>query len=95
MTGMPAAGGSAHLPMHVPLLALAVALPFVLLLLMLGMELVERPLRRGDASEELLEFLDRAQPEEVETFVREGYSPALEKYWNRRRPGRLRVGRSR
>jgi hypothetical protein len=40
-------------------------------------------------------FLETARPEEVETFVSEGYAPALERYWKRRRLSRLLPGRAR
>lgn len=84
----------------VPLLSLGLLLPFVLLLLMMSMERVERPLRIDSVSEELENFLDTARPEEVEVFVSQGYAEAMERYWKRRRitrllpavlPGRTRV----
>lgn len=77
------------------LLPLALLLPVLLLLLMLGMEKVEGPLREDAVSEELESFLDAARPDEVETFVSEGFAPALDRYWSRRRFGRLRPGRGR
>ena len=70
-------------------------LPLLLLLLMLGMERVEGPLREDAVSEQLESFLDSARPDEVETFVSEGFAPALDRYWKRRRLGRLLPGRSR
>jgi hypothetical protein len=73
----------------VPLLPLTLMLPLVLLGLMLAMERVERPLRIDSVSDELESFLDAARPEEVETFVSEGFAPALERYWRRRRLSRL------
>ncbi len=79
----------------VSLLLLALALPVLLLGLMLAMERVERPLRVDSVSDQLEAFLDSARPEEVETFVSEGYAPALERYWRRRRLGRLLPGRTR
>lgn len=79
----------------VPLLLLALALPVLLLGLMLAMERVERPLRVDSVSDQLEAFLDSARPEEVETFVSEGYAPALERYWRRRRLSRLLPGRTR
>ena len=79
----------------VSLLLVALLLPVGLLLLMLGMERVERPLRVDSVSEQLQAFLDSARPEEVETFVSEGFAPALDRYWKRRRLGRLLPGRSR
>lgn len=77
------------------ILLLGLLLPFLLLLLMLSMERVERPLRLDTVSEELENFLDTARPDEVETFVSEGYAPALERYWRRRRLSRLLPGRTR
>ena len=76
-------------------LLLGLLLPVALLLLMLAMEHVERPLRREAVNEQLEAFLDTARPEEVETFVSEGYAPALERYWRRRRLTRLLPGRTR
>ncbi len=76
------------------LLPLALLLPVLLLLLMLGMERVEGPLREDAVSEQLEGFLDTARPDEVETFVSEGFAPALDRYWRRRRR-RLLPGRSR
>ena len=58
--------------------------PVALLLLMLVMERVERPLRRESIGEQLVDFLETARPDEVETYVSEGFAPALERYWGRR-----------
>ena len=77
------------------LLPVTLLLPFLLLLLMLGMERVEGPLREDAVSEQLESFLDSARPDEVETFVSEGFAPALDRYWKRRRLGRLLPGRGR
>jgi len=79
----------------VHLIALGLLAPFALLLLMLGMERVERPLRVDSVSDQLESFLDSARPDEVESFVREGYAPALERYWSRRGLSRLIPGRAR
>ena len=79
----------------VPFLPLTLLLPLVLLGLMLAMERVERPLRLESVSDELESFLDSARPEEVETFVSEGFAPALERYWRRRRLSRLLPSRPR
>ena len=76
-------------------LLLALLLPLGLLALMLGMERVERPLRVGVVDDQLEQFLDSARPEEVETYVSEGFAPALERYWRRRRLSRLLPGRAR
>ena len=77
------------------LLPLTLLLPVMLLLLMLGMEKIEGPLREDAVSEQLESFLDSARPDEVETFVSEGFAPALDRYWKRRRLGRLLPGRGR
>jgi hypothetical protein len=63
---------------------LVLTLPLALLGLMLAMERVERPLRREALGEQLLEFLDSARPDEVETYVQQGFAPALDSYWRRR-----------
>ena len=77
-------------------LLLGLLLPLALLGLMLSMERVERPLRQeSDVDDQLETFLDTARPDEVETFVSEGYAPALERYWRRRRLARLLPGRTR
>ena len=78
-----------------PLLLIAMLLPFGLLLLMLAMERVEAPLRAEAVGEEIEIFLEGARPEEVETFVSEGFAPALERYWRRRRFSKLLPGRAR
>ncbi|MCW2674524.1 MAG: hypothetical protein JWP14_3113 [Frankiales bacterium] len=77
-------------------LPLGLLLPLALLGLMLAMERVERPLREESVVNDQLEtFLETARPDEVETFVSEGYAPALERYWRRRRLSRLLPGRAR
>ncbi|MBV9098798.1 MAG: hypothetical protein JO079_12155 [Frankiaceae bacterium] len=63
---------------------LALAFPGVLLLLLLAMERVEAPLRVESVGDQLVEFLERARPDEVETFVSQGLGEALDRYWNRR-----------
>ena len=77
------------------MLLVALLLPVGLLLLMLGMERVERPLRVDSVSEQLENFLETARPEEVETYVSQGFAPALERYWRRRRLSRLLPTRTR
>jgi hypothetical protein len=80
----------------VSVLLLGLLLPLALLGLMLAMERVERPLREEtEVNDQLETFLDTARPDEVETFVSEGYAPALERYWRRRRLSRLLPGRGR
>lgn len=63
---------------------LALVFPGVLLLLLLAMERVEAPLRVESVGDQLAEFLDRARPDEVETFISQGLGEALDRYWNRR-----------
>ena len=76
-------------------LLIALLLPLGLLALLLGMERVEQPLPVESVSEQLEQFLDSARPEEVETYVSQGFAPALERYWRRRRLTRLLPGRAR
>ena len=68
----------------VPAVALGLLFPFVLMLLALLMERVERPVTGDSLVDQLELFLATAKPEEVETFVRGGYAVALEMYWRRR-----------
>lgn len=77
------------------LLLFAMLLPVLLLVLMLAMEHVERPLRQAAVTDQIEAFLDQAGPEDVEEFVRQGFGPALESYWRRRRFARLIPGRAR
>jgi hypothetical protein len=77
----------------VEVLSLALVFPVLLLGLMLLMERVERPLRVDSVSDQLTSFLESARPDEVETYVSEGFAPALERYWRRRRLTRLLPGR--
>ena len=65
-------------------------LPAGLMALLVVMDHVERPLRRASVTELLETFLDTAQPEEVEIFVSQGFGPALDTYWRRRRLTRVR-----
>jgi hypothetical protein len=72
------------------LMLAALAFPFALMLLMLAMERVEEPLRvdqlGADVRGLIAEDEDAGVPaDQVESLVREGYGPALERYWRRRR----------
>jgi hypothetical protein len=72
------------------LMLTALAMPFALLLLMLAMERVEEPLRVDQLGQDVRGLLhpdeDAEVPaDQVESLVREGYGPALERYWRRRR----------
>lgn len=59
--------------------------PVFLLAALMLMEWVERPLRVDEVGVQLESFFSNARPEELETFVSEGYAPALDRYWRRRR----------
>ncbi|HSP37837.1 MAG TPA: hypothetical protein VLR26_08790 [Frankiaceae bacterium] len=72
------------------LLLTALAMPFVLMLLMLAMERVEEPLRVDQAGQDVRGLLHpdhdaKVLADQVESLVRESYGPALERYWRRRR----------
>ena len=73
------------------LMLTAFVVPFALLLLMLAMERVEEPLRVDEVGHDIRGLLsvddeDAGVPaDQVESLVREGYGPALERYWRRRR----------
>jgi hypothetical protein len=69
---------------------LALLFPLAMLAALIGMERVEQPLRVDELGLDLESFLDTARPEEVETFVSEGFGPALDRYWKRR--GKAAVG---
>jgi hypothetical protein len=69
---------------------LALLFPLAMLAALIGMEHVEQPLRVDELGLDLESFLDTARPEEVETFVSEGFGPALDRYWKRR--GKAAVG---
>ncbi len=73
---------------------LALVFPLILLAFLLLMERVERPLRVDAVGEQIESFLATARPDELEEFVREGFAPALDGYWRRRRMARLLPGRA-
>lgn len=66
--------------------------PFVLLAFVLIMGRVEQPLSRIAVERQIEHFLDDANPEELDTFVREGPDPALSRFRVRRGLSRLRRG---
>ena len=68
---------------------LVVFFPFVLLAFMILMERVESPLRTVAVENRVEQFLDEARPEEMDTFVREGFPAALNQYGRRRKLTRL------
>ena len=63
---------------------LALAFPGVLLALLIAMERVEAPLRDEAVGDQVVDFLDSARPDEVETFVSQGFADSLDRYWKRR-----------
>jgi hypothetical protein len=76
------------------MILLSLAFPAVLLGLLLLMERVESPLRDEAIGDQLVDFLDTARPDEVETFVSQGLATALDRYWRRRSlRSRLLTGR--
>jgi hypothetical protein len=68
------------------------AFPFLLLGFVLLMGRVEEPLNQIAVERQLEQFLDDANPEELDTFVREGTVSALTRFRNRLGLGRLRRG---
>jgi hypothetical protein len=73
---------------------LVLLFPFVLLGFMLLMERVENPLRTVAVHDRVEEFLEEARPDEMDTFVREGFPAALDQYGNRRGLSRLLARRA-
>ncbi|WP_338183949.1 hypothetical protein [Jatrophihabitans sp.] len=72
---------------------LVLAFPFVLLAFMLLMGKVEEPLSRVAVEREIEQFLDDANPDEIDTFIREGTDSGLSRF--RQRLGRGLRRRSR
>lgn len=68
---------------------LVVFFPFILLGFMIIMERVESPLRTVSMEHRVEEFLEGARPEEMDTFVREGFPAALNQYGHRRKLARF------
>ncbi len=64
-------------------LLFALLFPVALMTGTMLMERVEAPLRREAIGEQVVRFLETARPDEVETFVSEGFAPALDRYWQR------------
>lgn len=71
---------------------LVVLFPIVLLLFLLFMERVEEPLNQVADERDIEQFLDDANPEELEAFVREGTDSALSRFRQRLGLRRLRRG---
>ncbi|AZI59341.1 hypothetical protein EH165_02190 [Nakamurella antarctica] len=70
---------------------LVLLFPLMLLVFAVLMERLESRLRNVSMSEgDIEEFLDQAQPDEVNTFIREGWGRALAVFRLRRKPRRGR-----
>jgi len=63
---------------------LVILFPLLLMAFMILMERVEVPLRRAAVETQVEEFLETARPDEVDAFVREGFTSALERWRHRR-----------
>jgi hypothetical protein len=62
---------------------LVLLFPIVLLLFMLFMQRVEEPLNKVAVERQIEEFLDEANPDELDAFVREGTESALKRFRQR------------
>ncbi len=62
---------------------LVLLFPVLLLVFMLFMGKVEEPLNRVNVEREIEQFLDDANSEELDTFVREGTDSALHRFRQR------------
>ncbi|MEO9240201.1 MAG: hypothetical protein ABI418_19160 [Jatrophihabitantaceae bacterium] len=76
---------------------LVLLFPVLLMAFMLVMERIEEPLTRVADERDVVEFLDHANPDELDTFVREGTDSALTRFRARLRilPRASRRNRSR
>jgi hypothetical protein len=77
----------------VMVLILTLLFPLLLLALPLLMERVERPLRSQRTADARTRGRSPARPEDLEDIARQGYAPAVERFWRRRRIGSLRPER--
>lgn len=75
------------------MLLIALGFPLLLMGLLAFMDWIEAPLRSEATADELPVFLESAQPDDIETFVRDGLKTALERHWLRQRMVRLLPGR--
>jgi hypothetical protein len=66
--------------------------PFILLAFVLLMGRVEEPLSQIAAERDIEQFLDDANADELDVFVREGTDSALSRFRTRLGLGRLRRG---
>jgi hypothetical protein len=68
---------------------LVLLFPLLLLAFMLFMQRVEEPLNKVASERDIEQFLDDANPAELDSFVREGTDSALRRFRNRLRRLRL------
>jgi hypothetical protein len=71
-------------------LTLTLFFPLLLLALPLLMDQVERPLRNSGTTDALAQALPHTGPDELEDLATQGYAPAVDRYWRRRRIDSLR-----
>jgi hypothetical protein len=71
---------------------IVIAFPILLMIFMLVMERIEEPLTRVALERDVEDFLDHANPDELDTFVREGTDSAMDRF--RARLRRIRGSRS-
>ncbi len=64
---------------------LVLLFPVLLMIFMLVMERIEEPLTRVALERDVEEFLDHANPDELDTFVREGADSAMSRFRSRLR----------
>ncbi len=74
---------------------LVLLFPVLLMIFAMLMSRVEDRLRTPVVTQDVVgEFLDQAQPDEVNTLIREGWTGALARFRRRRRPRGRRARRS-
>jgi len=75
---------------------LVLLFPLLLMAFMLIMERIEEPLTRAADERDVEDFLDHANPDELDTFVREGTESAMKRFRSRLRllPGAGRRNRA-
>ena len=71
------------------MLLVALAFPMLLMVFMMFMDWIEAPLRSEASADALPDFFDKAQPDDIEVFVRDGLKTALDRHWMRQRMVRL------
>jgi len=62
---------------------LVLGFPVLLMIFMLTMEHIEEPLTRVATERDVEDFLDHANPDELDAFVREGTDSALKRFRSR------------